>query len=167
MQTSHYTVCVRVDGEQRFLLWFTNDVDGVVCDDGIVRSFASFEDCQNHAQSRGWVVEVGVTHYDLDAVQQWLRAPLETPVDAALLLDVWNLLEDFLRTIRGGGASEFELAGHRVYSKLFRANDLPSMEFDSSNAVGEWTDADRKEIAAELTTPIKSFRAAIKLAGRR
>lgn len=131
MARDHQKLLYRLDGIERFLLWFTNDRDGVVTDNaGLVPSFATEAELLVFATREGVLVsEDSPTLHDLDIVRDWLADPRLHDVDCVAMLNVWNLFMDVARStpVLGAPFSDAESKLDAVYEKVFFGNNLPAI----------------------------------------
>jgi hypothetical protein len=158
MQPMHYALLFRLEGRERFLLWYSADLDGVTTDgDGRVLVFADRAALTTYcaATRRNLAAEDAILH-DLDRLQAWLLDP-SAPVDCNLLLTGWNLFEDVERSVaeevlkREGSA--------RLYELLFYGSNLPAMTPTGSRFDPLWTPEDRKLLQDLLARGLARFRA--------
>src|SRR5256885_1037181 len=77
MARQYFACSYRLDSEDRHLIWYTNEHDGVIID-GVseVPSFKNLDALQTYALNHGWIVNAKepVLH-DLDETARWLEAP--------------------------------------------------------------------------------------------
>src|SRR5262249_21041764 len=98
-----FNLWYRLDSEDRQLIWFADDEDGVLVDpEAQVPSFATLEALQEYAQNGDLTVDVkeGVL-FDLDATSRWLDAPDTLSIDCVNTLNAWNLFADVARSVGG------------------------------------------------------------------
>ena len=96
----YYGLLYRLDGSYRWLLWYSDEVDGLYIEDGRFPSFASADALSRYAAARGLAMDtVGATVHDVDAVVEWLSRPSRIAVDSAEFLAAWNLAQDAAATV--------------------------------------------------------------------
>lgn len=161
MVANYYKLLYRLDGTERFLLWFTNGKDGVVTDsDGFVPSFATADEVCSFADC----LDVGISDeapilHDLDPVRNWLDDPRSDGVDCKAVLDAWNLFGDVARSVsRGAAFLKADEALGDVYDKLFRGNNIPVMTPEGETYKPVWTPAEVSELADLLQAGFELFR---------
>ena len=164
MAREYYRVRYRLDGVDRYLIWFSDDPDGVVvaCD----RSIASFRtrcDLDSYAEWRGLAFEPEEpAEFDLDLVEAWLRRPCGSTVDCNAFLNAWNLLDD-VASSRGDAAFEQASRGAgRVYDKLFWGCNLPPVTPEGESFVPAWSEREVAELRRILSDGLRLMRDAIR-----
>jgi hypothetical protein len=118
-ERKYYGLIYRHRGQFGWLLWFSNDHDGLDVVDGSFPVFASAESLAASARSRGIeiVVEEGSV-YDLDAITGWLARPRGESVDPKGFLDGWNLFGDVASSLQQ--SLKDDTPPHQeLYDKLF------------------------------------------------
>ena len=117
---SYYGLLYRLDGSYRWLIWYSDEVDGLYVEDGRFPSFGSAEALMEYARARGLTIDtVEASVHDVDAVVQWLSRPSARAVDSAEFLAVWSLAQDAAAALGLNLADRDEVAD-RAYEKLFR-----------------------------------------------
>lgn len=120
----HYVCRVQLDGETKFVAWYTADHDGfarapdgrLVVADGPESLGVPLEDAEP-------------MEYDFDRIQAWCACPNAAGVDCRAFLNAWNFFDDltgshigidspYTRLSKGAGGS---------YDKLFWGNNLPAV----------------------------------------
>jgi hypothetical protein len=148
MARKHYQVRFRLDGVDSYLIWFSNDSDGVVVElDGSVPTFRARSDLCAYAGRRGLALEAEEpSEFDLDAVERWLTRSDPGAIECGLFLDAWNLFGDIASS---KGCAAFEGASRSavvVYDKLFWGNNLPTVTPPGEHFVPAWSDAEVAEL---------------------
>lgn len=154
MPRTHFKLWYRINTVDRFLIWYSNDHDGVFVDpEGFVPSFRTEAALLAYADTKCIVVQSEEPLLcDLDLVQLWLEDPQPQRVVPAGFLSVWNFFGDVARTIPAVGARFIErdaLLGS-LYEKLFWANNLPSVTPEGEVFVPEWSPIEIGEVMALL-----------------
>ena len=116
----YFGLLYRLLGSYRWLLWYSDEVDGLYVDGGRFPSFGSAEALSSYAADRGLPVDtVEATVHDVDAVLEWLSQPARIAVDSAQFLAVWNLAQDAASAL-GLNLSDRDELADRAYERLFR-----------------------------------------------
>lgn len=124
----YHGVLVRIEGSYRWLLWYTNEIDGLHVDNGRFPTFDSAESLTEYAAARGVVVDAKeAAVHDLDLVVEWLSRPSASSIDSAQFLTVWNLFQDAANSAGLDLADRDDLA-NGAYEKLFRMGRPPMAE---------------------------------------
>jgi hypothetical protein len=146
----YYGVLVRIEGSYRWLLWYTNEIDGLHVDNGRFPAFDSAESLAEYAAARGIVVNAGeAAVHDIDRVVEWLLRPAAPTIDSAQFLTVWNLLQDAARSA-GSDLADRDDVANSAYEKLFRAGG-PQWSSQSEDAGSqEWSPEEVQRIAQVL-----------------
>lgn len=157
-----YRCVARVDSRHVYFLWFSNDRDGIDMTGSHVRVFDSEALLVEYSRGANHdISSEAPVFFDLDRVGDWLANPTRDTVDATLLLNVWNLIEDYLRTILDDDV-EHSLGGVELYDKLFWANNLPAVTAPGKRFDPDWTIKETAELAGILTEPYNRLRAAFR-----
>ncbi|REJ95962.1 MAG: hypothetical protein DWQ29_01270 [Planctomycetota bacterium] len=152
---------MRVDSRDVFFLWFTDEVDGVVLEAGNLVTFSTLQECIDFAETRH--LDLGSresTVVAIDQARDWIEHFETSPVDARVLLNTWNMLEDYLRS-RGSSGESFPLGENDLYEKLFFANNLPSITPSGQKFAPDWSLEEKQRIVAALKQPLSEFHAAL------
>lgn len=156
----YYRILYRLDGAERFLLWFTGDHDGVVTDaDGRVPAFVSNDDLRVFADNLGIeVVEETPILHDLDAIRNWLRDPRPTNVNCQAVLAAWNLFIDVAHSVADGVS--FLKIDHEldvVYEKAFWGNNLPAVTPEGESYHPLWSLEEMQGLVKLLAQGLELF----------
>lgn len=156
MARTYYKLICRLHGADRFLLWFTDEHDGLIATpDERVFCFSSELALGDYAQTIG--VELSehrpVLH-DFDAVQTWLRTPSPEAVESRRLLSAWNLLLDLARSTptRAQAFVKAEANLGALYDKLFLASSPTLQGSEIKPSEPKWTEPE----VANLVTVMRS-----------
>jgi hypothetical protein len=154
----------RLDGSYRWLLWYSNEVDGLYVENGRFPSFASSEALTAYGRALGLAIDtVEASVHDVDAVVQWLSRPSSVGVDSAELLAVWNLAQDAAASLGQNLADRNELSD-RAYEKLFRRGGPQWIEhLDDPELTGDLTAEEIQRLAQVLGRGLDLFRGRISM----
>lgn len=146
----------------RFFLWFSGDTDGLVMLGPNVRTFPTLDALCDYCVANGLTLSSASTAvYDLDAIDAWIAAPNGQHFDAHILLNTWNMMDDFYKTIGEPGAIRDDaLDLHEKLSLSNFAVELPGV-FTPETYAPEWTDSDRTRIASVLNDTTTRFKNAL------
>jgi len=162
----YYKCWYRLSYADSYLIWYSNDTDGVFVDpNGIVLSFRSIDAVRIFAEERGIAVEneEPILH-NLDIVKRWLDKPKTSTVDCVEFLAAWNLFGDVAHSINDNTASVFlknEKMGNKLYDKLFWGNNLPAMTPEGHSYIPLWTNVQIELIQEILTNGLNMFEKSI------
>jgi hypothetical protein len=136
----YYSFSYRLDGQIQYLIWFTDEDDGVYLDaDATVPSFSKQEELYEYAQAAGISVDLAESVLlDLDTVSEWLVDRTADTVDCVVLLNAWNLFDDVSRSLGGTFDANRERTGD-IYNKLFWGNNIPAMTPEGQSFHPTWT----------------------------
>ena len=141
MTQTYYRLWYRLDYTDGYLIWFSNDDDGVVTQpDGVVPSFPDQETLQAYA--RFHQIELAAMEpllHDLDGLARWLGRPLSAAVDCDILLTAWNLFGDLATSVKATFDHE-HTRSQRIYEKLFWGNNLPAVTPAGQHYTPTWSD---------------------------
>jgi hypothetical protein len=163
----HYVVAVKRHERPRFLIWFSDDQDGLVtaADDGSLLAFESDGDARGHAGSAGLAVsEEESAYFDFDELEAWIGAPNPFRMRPDDLLNAWNLLRDIASSVRNQvAAAKLRNRGDKeLYLRLVNSCDIPALR---SPTVERPTPEDCAAIAAVLRHGLACFDAALPAPG--
>ena len=166
MAREHYALWYRLDEVDAFLLWYSDEGDGIELDaSGRAPAFRSVEALD------AFVARLGVSRsaeapllHDLDALAGWLAAPSPDGIDCSKLLTAWNLFLDLRSAVTGRNAVR-ELHGYNdLYDKLFFKNNLPSVTPPGKRYTPRWSASEVTRLASYLGTRLDDFRRRVELA---
>lgn len=160
MARVHYKLLYRLNGSNQFLLWYSDDLDGVETVDDCTPSFRTEAELLAYAKTRSLLVkqEEPVLH-DLDVVAAWLADPREETISCAAFLAAWNLFGDIARSSPVAGASfgpRVEQHGS-VYEKLFWGSNLPAITPDGERFRPQWSHDEVAALAQVLKEGLDAF----------
>jgi hypothetical protein len=159
MTQTYYRLWYRLDDADSYLIWFSNDVDGVVTQaDGTVPSFHNQDALCTYAIARQIMLdEMEPLLHDLDVVAQWLRRSFSAEVDCDAFLTAWNLFADLAISVNGDFDRERKRTQH-VYEKLFWGNNLPAVTPPGKHYTPLWSDDEVLLMREVLTNGLQLFR---------
>ena len=150
----------RLDETDQYVLWYSNDADGLVRDAGRIVRFSSLEALHAYASAQGLTLQTGEpTIYDWDRIQRWCDRPVAAEIAPDPFLTAWNMLVDSRRPASTAGI--FAQAHQRLwelYDKLFRANNLPAMTPPGSEYWPTWTQSEVTNLAQVLRLGLEELR---------
>jgi hypothetical protein len=164
MPREYYQTRLRLGGEDLYLIWFTNDTDGVVVEgDKSVASFRTRSELLSYAARRGLLLEAEEpTLFDLDAVERWLNRPDAGAIDCSLFLNSWNLFTDIASSRRNAVFDRDSRAAVTVYDKLFWGNNLPAVTPPGEHYEPIWSDEEVSELRHVLSAGMALVRDGVK-----
>ena len=159
MSRKYYSCKYRLNRTDAFLIWFSNEKDGVITDAaGAVICFASKHSIEQFAlreELRLQFEEPAL--YDFDLVLRWAASNGRGPIDCSLFLNVWNLLGDISRSV-GGDFDPNLKQTKKLYDKLFWACNLPAVTPVGRKFKPTWSQDDRCLLCSVLSSGIKCLR---------
>lgn len=161
MSPSYYRLLYKLDGRNAFLIWFSNDCDGIVAQDGRMLSFSNDDLLRQFAaQARLVLADETPMPHDLDSVQAWLLCPRRDTIDCSATLSAWNLFGDIARSLPTAGAafSALDRAHDCIYEKLFFGNNLPAVTPESEHYEPSWSDDEVAALATILDHGLRLLR---------
>ena len=156
-----FFVCIfRLGGNDHYVIWHSNDHDGLVREAGRLVSFPSLTDLEAYSGTHGLTLQPDEpVLYDWDALARWCDAPVASAIAPHAFLNAWNMLLDVQPP--GGEPGLFQHAHERggtLYDKLFRANNLPAMTPPGAEYEPMWTRADVAMLAQLLRLGLGELR---------
>jgi hypothetical protein len=162
MSRTYFRLWYRLDGADGYLIWFSNEEDGVVvAPNGTAPAFRDLAALQAYADSQhlDLLIEEPILH-DLDNVAAWLARPVHA-IDCDVFLTAWNLFADLAASTGAGFAPDDERT-RQIYEKLFWDNNLPSMTPPGERYVPRWSAAERRTLRAVLGSGLALFRGRVR-----
>ena len=156
----HFALMYRLDGCDRFLIWFGDDPDGVVlAPDGRVATFANLADVEHFfAQHDLAWEEDRPKRYDFDELARWLEQPAADTVDCPAFLEAWNLLSDVAVSV---GLQRLGEDAQDVYDTLFWGCNFPAVTPPGEHFTPTWADEALTDLARVLAKGLLQFRDAV------
>ena len=162
MSCEYYSYWYRLNNEDSFLIWFSNEKDGVVVDEnGFVPSFGKKSDLKNYCEKNQIKVDLDNSNLtNLDTIKNWLDkgGKLE---DYNLYLDTWNLFEDIAISTNGNFDKD-KAVTNDIYDRIFWGCNLPAVTPEGESFTPTWTKKELKIIHKTLTFGLQMFREKIK-----
>jgi len=156
----YFPLLYRLNAEDRYLIWMSNESDRVVADDrGFVLTFEDISAVQAYADTRHYELKrEEAKRQDLDWVATWLKKE-GMPVDCHEALAAWNLFSDVARSVHGTGGNfqQRDRQFPKVYPKLFWGNNLPSITPEGSHFDPEWSPDEPTGLAEVLGAGLEMF----------
>ncbi len=114
MNRIYYRLWYRLDGTDGYLIWFSNDNDGIVTElNGTVPSFRDQESLYAYAASHQIEIDAGEPLlHDLDIVARWLSNLPSTEIDCDAFLTAWNLFHDLATSVNSNFDRDRERTQH-------------------------------------------------------
>jgi len=166
---THYKLLCRVSGADVFLVWYTNDRDGVVVTpDERVLCFGSEGALVEHAQKLHVTLsEHRPVVHDLDAVDAWAQAPTADPLDCRKLLLAWNFFGDVARSTPSHAKAFEQAEAHldALYDKLFLGTKPTSLPAESNASSAVWSGAEIERLSEVMRRGLELFRTTMIHAG--
>jgi hypothetical protein len=164
MTRIYYRLWYRLDHIDGYLIWFSNDEDGVVTQpDGIIPSFRDQEALDAYANLHRLDLDaMEPLVHDLDGLAQWLRRPLSAEIDLDAFLTAWNLFGDLAISVN----CHFDRDRKRtqqVYEKLFWGNNLPAVTPPGKQYTPHWSDDELLLMREILQYGLLLFRKHVKM----
>ena len=162
MSREFYKCKFRLNQKDAFLLWFSDDKDGVITNSsGAVICFDSLRSLKQFASRKGWKVhpEKSLLH-NFDKVISWLDGEGEADFEYDEFLSVWNLLGDVSDSV-GGNFDLNRKRTNKIYNKLFWGNNLMSITPENRKFKPEWTREERRLMHSILLKGIKLFQSSL------
>ncbi|MFO0589781.1 MAG: hypothetical protein U0441_19735 [Polyangiaceae bacterium] len=162
MASSYYRLLYRLDGRTAFLIWFSNERDGVLTQNDRILSFSTEESLSKFAaKATIELVDEAPTLHALDVVREWILRPRPETVDCSEALAAWNLFGDVARSLPKAcvGFSELDRAHSEIYEKLFFGNNLAAITPAGAHYAPTWSEKEVAALLATLDCGLRLFRA--------
>ena len=125
MSRKYYILWYRLGGIDSYLIWYTNEEDGVFMDGrGVVPSFKDADALLQYADGRGISVDTEEpTLLNLDVLERWLKEGAGELIEPDSFNSAWNLFADVSCSVNGGFDTNRGLT-QKIYDKLFWGSDV-------------------------------------------
>jgi hypothetical protein len=148
-----FPIKIRLFGGERYVLWFQDDIDGVVIED--TRRVLTFNDRESltaYANERHLLLSNDTpTELDLDWIAQG-NDFITGQLDCAKTLNAWNFFSDVASSLPEK-AIDFiakDKKPNETYDKLFWGNNLPAVTPEGEHYTPEWSREEIVEIESIL-----------------
>ena len=147
----HYPLHFRLDGNDRYLIWSTDDEGNApdsihVHADGSLLTFADVSTLLRFADRQSLAVVASKTPvlHDIDASLIWTVGDVSSTLHCNNALNVWNLYTDAAATIPTRAKMLGDLlSGHlRLNEMLFYGSNLPAITPKGKQYSPDWSDND-------------------------
>jgi hypothetical protein len=129
MATEYFPCLFRLGSADHYVIWYSDDRDGLVREDGRVVTFHSLGELHAYALQRDLEIQPAeVPKYDWDSIERWCHAPVASEIAVDAFLNAWNMVLDTLPACdQSGSFSHADGRNGALYQKLFWANNLPAV----------------------------------------
>jgi hypothetical protein len=161
MNRKYYICWYCLDSQHRFLIWYSNDKDGVLAEHGKVPSFSSQEELFRYALTH--LIDIQAEQpflHDLDKVARWLDGPSADSIDCQAFSAAWNLFADVSSSVGDNFDSDPKLT-QKVYDKIFYGLNLPAVTPEDKLYEPVWTIEEVQLIREVLGRGLNLFRLSI------
>ncbi|MFC4306055.1 hypothetical protein [Cohnella boryungensis] len=131
----HYPFVFVVNEKEYLSIWFTNDNDGFVIEDGKLLIFDNMTKLTKYIVFNDLNFVNEITRLSINLIRGLMESKNE--MDCTEMLNFWNTISDLAKssgTIYLGDSNEFI----DIYNKLFYGNNFPAVRGDGELFVPEW-----------------------------
>jgi hypothetical protein len=162
MDRKYYILWYRLDGGDAYLIWYSNEQDGVLVDGGCVLSLRDRGGLLEYAESQGIRVEAEeATLHNLDELEEWLKSGDANLIECDNFNGAWNLFADVSLSIGGDFDADRDLA-REIYNKLFWGSTLPSVTPAGEQYHPTWTQRELIIMRDVLSSGLQMFRNSVR-----
>jgi hypothetical protein len=158
----HYVCEFHLDGRRQFVVWYTDDVDGLIRTGDKIAGFASEAEARAFCVANAISLRTGPPElYDFDAITAWCDDPVTDAIDCKVFLNAWNMLGD-ARGPSHGMPSLFKTSdgrANKIYDKLFFGNNWPAVTPPGEHYDPSWPATEVAALARLLRLGIAELRA--------
>lgn len=150
MGRQYFEVRYRLRGRWKWLLWYSDDVDGVETSSaGQLLVFRTVDSLRRYTTRHQLAVDDSVTKYDLDIVFEWLHTALPEEIQCEIFLNAWNLFGDVANSVTEQRAwwQSLNSAADAEYAKLVAGCNLPALRPTGPTYTPLWSDEEAATIA--------------------
>lgn len=161
---THYVCWYRLDSTDAYLIWYSNDDDGVIVDSSKdVLVFTAPEDASTYAKANGILIKKEAPElHDLDIVDRWSNGQADETPRPDEILAAWNLLSDISSSV-GEEFEKGEAGSGQIYEKLFLGNNLPSITPPGEQYTPVWEEDELQLMRNTLKKGLEVFRSHVKV----
>ena len=172
LKRTYFDCWIRFFGRDRHLLWYSSDEskDGVWVDSE--ERIPWFDDSRQLAEAAGklgFEVEDETPQLlNLDAVSDWVAAPVSESVNCRDFLGAWNFCVDVANSLGSAEAAHFrqtEFHANNLYNKLFCGNNLLVKRGDARRYTPSWQRSELTELANILRLGLAIVESHLDLSG--
>jgi hypothetical protein len=157
MTAEYYACWYRLDGQDRYLIWYTNDVDGILLRDGNIPVFNGQDALIEYAAAHGIKIQDEEPElHDLDVVAKWVERPTGNTIDCSSFNAAWNLFADASKSVKGEFDQD-QKSTKKVYEKLFCGTNLPSVTPVGKEYEPIWTNKEVELLREVLAQGLELF----------
>jgi hypothetical protein len=161
-ERSNFATWFRLDRQDRYLIWFSAEADGVVIDHNRnIPVFDSLDFLRQFAAARALrIADEPALLHDLDAVEAWASSDLSNRPDCDECLAAWNLFVDVARSI-GHPFDADPAVSAPLHDRLFYASSTAN---DALRPDGDpvfepaWSKLERLLLSSLLCDGLEMFR---------
>ena len=139
MNKDFYLVKFTINNVIRYLIWYTNEVDGFVTCDSRIALFKSYSDVIGFCKHNKIDVFDEVTEFNFDSITDSLGEGF----DSSRILDFWNIASDFASTVKIPFEGD-DARYHILYAKLVKSCGLSALNGGSD--IVAWSDEEQLDI---------------------
>jgi len=155
----YYIVRFNDEKCEKYAVWYTDEKDGFICENGRIVWFDSVMDLFAFCKSRNIDVDENETPiaYDLGYLEKWLSAP-DSCFNCSDMLDFWNVISDALNSIGVVFSGDYTENNpvNEVYDKLFYGCNLPAYNTSGKEYIPQWTE-DEIELLRNVLVQYREF----------
>ncbi len=142
MNSKYFILLYRLDQIDRYLIWYTHDIDRLLVDkNGYVPSFANLSSLDNYAKKNLITLEAEAPLlHNLDQVKKWVDNPKKSNINCQDFLAAWNLFTDLAVSVEDITFDCQSQLTNNIYDKLFWGNNLPAVTPGGKHYQPIWTD---------------------------
>ncbi|HEX2868463.1 MAG TPA: hypothetical protein VHO03_15580 [Ignavibacteriales bacterium] len=162
MDKEYYILWYRLNKMDRYLIWFSDDADGVITDNsGNALSFQSKEALYEYASSSNLEITSEEPElHNLDLVSEWIKENDPSVINFSQFNNIWNLWTDTSHST-GRSFDEADESAERIYDKLFWSCTLPTGQSDNEDYIPEWTEDELKAMKELFLKGMAMFERAV------
>lgn len=158
----YYLCRLRFGRRDRYVIWFTDKIDGFVRrDDGRLLTAASPDAVAAAAAAMGLTLRPEAPAvYEFDALEEWCRSPEVEGVDCNAFLNAWNFFDD-LADLHGRPNSAFaklSRSADTTYDMLFDGCNLPSVTTPGEEYEPSWSSWELSQMCAVFEAGLEILR---------
>ncbi|MCU7495834.1 MAG: hypothetical protein HF314_05135 [Ignavibacteria bacterium] len=163
MDKEYYILWYRLNGKDQYIIWFSNETDGVVTDpSGNVISFDSKDQLVEYASKNNLtIIEDEPELHNLDLVSEWISENTPELINFSQFNNIWNLWTDISSSTGRSFDNKDRNAADMIYDKLFWSCTLPTGKSKEQECIPEWTENELNTMKELFQEGIAMFKDAV------
>lgn len=158
----YYAVKLKYSNRNYYAIWYSDNNDGfITTNKNEIVLFDNLADIKKYSISHTIDVDCdNIACYNFDDLYEWCVSD-STIVDCDKILNDWNIISDFLNTLKITFVGDNTTDGliQSLYNKLFYGNNLPTINTTNEKYIPSWSKHELKLLKDILKEGVTKVRA--------